>query len=187
MLSNESGGVKLTLEQRLLDYEARLNKYEKQQEDLKIMSKKKETITISIKPDQKYFVGNFVRHKKGGWTGVICSKYYEDDDENCESWEVYGIAKFNFFEANTLSSTEKIYIFLDGEDIAEQFDIIPYPWQEFFKVGDKVEVRKGAREGRKGTISDIDPDCVWPVSVVSKKEKWMDGYSYADLIKVGEP
>ncbi len=62
-------------------------------------------------------------------------------------------------------------------EIPELFDTIPYPWQEFFKVGDKVEVRKG----QVLTITEV------PLSKAEERFTTDDGgCSPLWVIKVGE-
>jgi len=126
--------------------------------------------------EQKYFVGNFVRHKKEGWTGVIYAVAIDDWDG--VQTILYSIAFFGDPEEEV---GEKHYGLYWEPEIDELFDIIPYPWQEFFKVGDKVKTESHG----VGTIMRFDGGNCISVRFSDKPDDYCI-YTFSDLIKVGE-
>lgn len=122
--------------------------------------------------EQKYFVGNFVRHKKDNWIGIIHASNINYGGQEY----VYCIARF---DEPVDCFTARMYF---ESEVDELFDIIPYPWQEFFKVGDKVKV-DGVKE--TFTICNIVPSDDAPVKI-ENEGGWMGADTPHELIKVGE-
>jgi len=121
---------------------------------------------------QKYFPGNFVRHKTEGWFGVIYAMTIDGNRGN-----LYALARFH----EPLGWCDEYDGLYWEEILTNTFDIIPYPWQEFFKVGDEV---KNARTGDIGTIMSISCDDICPIEINDGKAG--DLCDPIRLIKVGE-
>ncbi len=86
--------------------------------------------------EQKYFIGNWVRHKQHHhWMTFILGVQKDD-----ESGYIYDMA---FADPWTYDNPPP---YLSQSDLEQFYEIIPYPWQLFFKVGDKVKC--GNQEGR---------------------------------------
>ena len=137
--------------------------------------------------EQKYFVGNFVRHKTEGWTGVIYAVAIDDWDG--VQTILYSIALFGDPEEEV--GDEHYGLYWEPE-IPELFDIIPYPWQEFFKVGDKVKIKNNKEGviielGNWGRCNDNFPiivQCSDDLNCTNHSNHWCPPHL---LIKVGEP
>ena len=66
------------------------------------------------------------------------------------------------------------------KDLLKDWKPIPYPYQEFLKVGDRVEWN-----GRKGTMIKID-GAVTPVKVLLDENIGSSWYEIQQLTKIGE-
>lgn len=129
-------------------------------------------------PTQKYFVGNFVRHKKDNWIGIIHASNINYGGQEY----VYCIARF---DEPVDCFTARMYF---ESEVDELFDIIPYPWQLFFKVGDKVK-EPGAE--KIGTVDHIAQrkeieSGFRPIYVIYPGHSRHYFYNPHELIKIGE-
>ncbi len=129
---------------------------------------------MSTKP--KYFVGNWVRCKEDGWTGIILAV------ETTHKKDIlYKIG--HFFEPEAYFGEH----YWESE-ITELFDTIPYPWQEFFKVGDKVKILGTQKIGSIIKMSAF-AESIKPLyikSVYMKGKECVDTYAPHELIKIGD-
>lgn len=135
------------------------------------------------KEPQKYFEGNFVRHKTEGWTGVIYAVAIDDWDG--VQTILYSIAFFGDPEEEV--GEEHYGLFWEPE-IPELFDIIPYPWQEFFKVGDKVKEPGAEKIGTVDHIASKEEieSGFRPIYVIYPGHSRHYFYNPHELIKIGE-
>ncbi len=133
-------------------------------------------------PTQKYFIGNFVKHKTEGWYGVVCSRYCHEDGTN----ELFCIAKFDFSHGNTKRAWPAWLQYVsDEQGITDNFDIIPYPWQEFFKVGDKVQTEYDGIGKITDTTTNSGARLIFVHFGGENKDKYRILAPH-ELIKVGE-
>lgn len=117
--------------------------------------------------EQKYFVGNWIQHKEKPELVAFINEVFDNHGH-----------KFFYTAFTTNASTMP---FLGQGEIERDYDIIPYPWQLFFKVGDKVKVADDGQEG-KIVASCGDPEV--PIEVHHQNATYR--YAPHELIKIGE-
>ncbi len=114
------------------------------------------------KPSVDWCVNMWVENKDGV-KGYIVSSYNDGDYDirytnDCGRWDRY-----------------------TTEELNREWKPIPYPYQEFLKVGDRVEWN-----GRKGTIIKID-GTVTPIKVLFDESIGLSSwYEIQQLTKIGE-
>ncbi len=124
--------------------------------------------------EQKYFVGNWIQHKRHpDWVAFIN-----------EVFDNHG-HKFFYTAFITNASTKP---FLGQGEIERDYNVIPYPWQLFFKVGDKVKIVGVPNSGIITKISTFaeSPKPLYVRTESAGGKEYIDVYAPHELIKIGE-
>jgi len=130
--------------------------------------------------EQKYFVGNWIQNKKnpkkiGFIYGIFEGPVGPESAENI------------FYDIAFIDPGDEIG-FRPQDEISENYIVISYPWQLFFKVGDKV---KESGSEKIGTIDHIASKeeiekGFRPIYVIYPGHSRHDFYNPHELIKIGE-
>ncbi len=120
--------------------------------------------------EQKYFVGNWVKAKNNEWSGIIIDLMSSDPEEYIIGFLGKGV------------------LYMLKEQLDNEAEVVPYPWQLFFKVGDKVKIVGVPNSGIITKISTFaeSPEPLYVRTESAGGKEYIDVYAPHELIKVGE-
>jgi len=124
--------------------------------------------------EQKYFVGNWIQHKRHPEWVAFINEVFDNHGH-----------KFFYTAFTTNASTMP---FLGQGEIERDYNIIPYPWQLFFKVGDKVKEPGSEKIGTVDHIASKEEieNGFRPIYVIYPGHSRHYFYNPHELIKIGE-
>lgn len=127
---------------------------------------------------QKYFVGNWIQNKENPKKIGLIHGIFEGPSELTEDV---------FYDIAFINPGDEIG-FCPQDEILAHYDVIPLPWQLFFKVGDKVKIVGVPKSGIITKISTFaeSPKPLYVRTESAGGKEYIDVYAPHELVKIGE-